>query len=79
MTVVRLNAIKIDAVLTIVSKLTAQGLQQHVDFDFAYHPGWADNSGWDNNFTNEIQHVNFKFYKETLATWFAMQYSGLSD
>jgi hypothetical protein len=73
MTVVRLNAIKIDAVLAIVSKLTEQGLQQHVDFDFAYHPGWTS------NFTNETQHVNFKFYKETLATWFAMQYSGITE
>jgi hypothetical protein len=73
MTVVRLNAIKIDAVLTIVSKLTAQGLQQHVDFDFAYHPGWAS------NFTNETQHVNFKFYNQALATWFAMQYSGITE
>ncbi len=72
MTVVRLNRIKIDAVLAIVSKLTEQGLQQHVDFDFAYHPGWG------NNFTNETQHVNFKFYNEALATWFAMQYSGIS-
>lgn len=72
MTVVRLNRIKIDAVLAIVSKLNEQGLQQHVDFDFAYHPGWG------NNLTYETQHVNFKFYKETLATWFAMQYSGIS-
>jgi hypothetical protein len=73
MTVVRLNGIKIDAVLTIVSKLTARGLQQHVDFDFAYHPGWATTTD------NEIRHVNFKFYKEPLATWFAMQYSGVGD
>ena len=63
---------QIDGIIMMVKDLKKQGLIQHVDFDFSYHP-----SKWD-TFGHEAptrRLTEFTFYKEKYATLFSIKYS----
>lgn len=74
MTIVRLDNLEANAVLDIVEQLRKDGLKQHVDFDWAFHPG-----RWDPMTGNTTRHANFKFYKDAHATWFNLQHGGTAQ
>jgi hypothetical protein len=58
-------------VMEIVRELRKKGYLQGIDFDFEYHkPVFNDWSG-DNVYN---RYTVFKFYKESLATWFTLKY-----
>ena len=58
-------------ILEIVKELRSLGYAQDTDFDFEYHkPKYNDWSG-DAVYN---RYTIFKFYKEELATWFALRY-----
>jgi hypothetical protein len=58
-------------ILKIVYELRSVGCVQGVDFDFEYHkPVFND---WSGDVLYN-QHTIFKFYKESLATWFVLKY-----
>jgi hypothetical protein len=58
-------------VLDIVRELRSQGYVQGIDFDFEYHKPKYDDWSGDAVYN---RHTIFKFYKEELATWFALRY-----
>jgi hypothetical protein len=58
-------------VLDIVRELRKQGYVQGIDFDFEYHKPRFDDLSHDPVYN---RHTIFKFYKEELATWFALRY-----
>ena len=60
----------VDAVMTIVRELRAQGLVQGIDFDFAYHQ-----SKWDNMIGNNPTYSIFTFYEDKTALLFILKYS----
>lgn len=55
----------------IVKKLIAEGLEQDLDFEWAYHKPVYDDIGY--NLILERRTV-FKFFKDETATWFALRY-----
>jgi len=58
-------------VMEIVRELRSKGYLQGIEFDFEYHkPVFNDWSG-DNMYN---RYTVFKFYKESLATWFTLKY-----
>ena len=58
-------------ILDIVAELKGQGYIQGTDFDFEYHkPKYNDWSG-DAVYN---RYTIFRFYKDELATWFALRY-----
>jgi len=58
-------------VMEIVRELRSKGYLQGIEFDFEYHkPVFNDWSG-DNVYN---RYTVFKFYKESLATWFTLKY-----
>lgn len=58
-------------VLDIVRELRKQGYAQGIDFDFAYNKPEFDDLSHDGVYN---RYTIFKFYKEELATWFALRY-----
>lgn len=58
-------------IMDIVKELRDQGFKQGIDFDFAYKP-----PVWDNFSYEPVQekHSVFTFYREKLATLFAIKY-----
>ncbi len=58
-------------IMGIVQELRDQGIKQHTDFDFAYKPPVWDNFGHE---PVQEKHAVFTFYREKLATWFAIKY-----
>ena len=70
MTVIKLLDKDPGAVIDLVKELSASGLVQGKDFDFAcYRTRWDPMIGDVRGFTN------FTFYEEKLATWFALKYA----
>lgn len=63
--------ISVPELMDIVKELRDQGLKQEIDFDFAYRPPVWDNFGYD---TVREKHAVFTFYREKLATLFAIKY-----
>jgi len=58
-------------IMEIVRELRSKGYLQGIEFDFEYHkPVFNDWSG-DNVYN---RYTVFKFYKESLATWFTLKY-----
>ena len=72
---VRLTDVRIDNILGIVRELRAEGLQQGSDFDFEYHAPRVEWSLEAGDGVVEKRYTVFKFYKETLASWFALKYA----
>lgn len=72
---VRLTDVRIDNVLTIVRELRAEGLQQGSDFDFEYHAPRVEWSLEAGDGVVEKRYTVFRFYTETLASWFIIKYS----
>lgn len=60
----RINDIRPDRVLEIVRELRASGIQNGIDFDFAYHPADIDHGPY----------AAFGFYTEKMATFFSLKY-----
>ena len=68
MTEIKVNR-SLDKVLEIVYSLRGQGIQQSVDFDFAYHQ-----SKWDDMIGEIPRETIFTFYNDELAMMFALKY-----
>lgn len=62
---------KPEEVMQIVKELRAQGLQQGVDFDFAFTQAKYNNDGWE---AVTPRQTTFTFYTEKYATLFALKY-----
>lgn len=62
---------EVNEILDIVQELRCHGLIQNTDFDFAYSSEQRDYYG---NIERQ-KHTIFKFYNESLATWFALRYT----
>lgn len=59
----------------IVDLLSAQGLKQGVDYDYAYHPSWMSDINDIDNPNSEPDspgHIIVKFYNEKFASWFKL-------
>jgi hypothetical protein len=69
MTVIKLFNKDPNEVMEIVRAMRDSGMVQGKDFDFAYYQ-----STWDGMIGEIPKNVEFKFYKEKLATWFALRY-----
>ena len=57
-------------IIEIVKTMRNNGLIQGKDFDFAYYQ-----SRWDDMIGEIPKSVEFRFYKEKLATWFVLKWS----
>ena len=60
-----------DEIMDIVHELRKQGYVQGTHFDFEYHK--PETNDWSGDVVYN-RYTNFKFYKEELATWFALRY-----
>jgi hypothetical protein len=69
MTVIKLLDKDPNEVIDIVRSMRANGMVQGKDFDFAYHQ-----SRWDEMIGEIPKNVEFRFYEEKLATWFALRW-----
>lgn len=58
-------------VLDIVKEIRKMGHAQGIDFDFEYHKPEILVDDYDGVYN---RYTVFKFYKEELATWFALRY-----
>ena len=59
----------------IVDSLSAHGLKQGVDYDYAYHPGWmSDINDIYNPDPDSSGHIIVKFYNEKFASWFRLKW-----
>lgn len=70
MTVIKLLDKDPGSIIDIVKELRASGLVQGKDFDFAFH-----RTRWDPMIGDVKGFTHFIFYKEKLATWFALKYA----
>jgi hypothetical protein len=57
--------------MDIVRELRKNGYAQGIDFDFAYHKPKYDDFSYEPVYN---RYTEFTFYKEELATWFALRY-----
>lgn len=69
MTVIKLLNKDPNEVMDIVRAMRANGMVQGKDFDFAYYQ-----SRWDEMIGEIPKNVEFRFYEEKLATWFALRW-----
>ena len=69
MTVIKLLDKDPGSIIDIVKELRASGLVQGKDFDFAFH-----RTCWDPMIGDVKGFTHFIFYKEKLATLFALKY-----
>jgi hypothetical protein len=69
MTVIKLLNKDPNEVMDIVRSMRANGMVQGKDFDFAYYQ-----SRWDEMIGEIPKTVEFRFYEEKLATWFALRW-----
>lgn len=69
MTVIKLLNKDPNEVMDIVRSMRANGMVQGKDFDFAYYQ-----SRWDEMIGEIPKNVEFRFYEEKLATWFALRW-----
>ena len=60
---------KLDKIIEIVYNLRKDGLEQGVDFDFAYHQ-----SKWDEMIGEIPEETKFTFYNDEQAMLFALKY-----
>lgn len=58
-------------VMDIVKELRKMGYVRGIDFDFEYHKPKYDDFSFEPVYN---RHTIFKFYKEEIATWFALRY-----
>jgi hypothetical protein len=58
--------------MEIVRELRSTGHVQGIDYDFEYHK--PENNDWMAGEEYNERYTIFKFYKESLATWFALKY-----
>jgi len=58
--------------MEIVRELRSKGHVQGTDFDFEYHK--PENNDWMAGEEYNERYTIFTFYKESLATWFALKY-----
>jgi len=70
MTVIKLLDKDPGSIIDIVKELRASGLIQGKDFDFAFYQ-----TRWDPMIGDVKGFTNFTFYKEKLATLFALRYA----
>ena len=77
MIAVRLTDVRIDTILGIVRELRAEGLQQGTDFDFEYHAPKVEWSLEAGDGVVEKRYTVFRFYTESLSSWFALKYAGI--
>ena len=70
MTVIKLLDKDPNEILDIVKELRASGMVQGKDFDFAFYQ-----NRWDPMIGDVRGFTNFTFYKEKLATLFALRYA----
>jgi hypothetical protein len=66
---IRLFDKDINEIFDMVHDLKKRGLVSHKDFDFAYFPSENDKLGY-----GSPKSVVFTFYKESIASWFALKY-----
>ncbi len=69
MTEVKIKHEKPMSIMAFVAELREAGYMQKIDFDFQYIPAKFD----DGEVTP--RHTIFTFYKEEVATWFALKYA----
>jgi hypothetical protein len=69
-TEVRIGNKRARDVYGILDSLTAQGLTQGNDYDYAYCPSWAFNNTTSRPKAYESGHITIKFYDEKHASWF---------
>lgn len=72
---VRLTDVRIDNILGIVRELRAEGLQQGTDFDFEYHAPKVEWSLEAGDGVVEKRYTVFRFYTESLSSWFILKYT----
>jgi hypothetical protein len=58
--------------MEIVRELRSTGHVQGIDYDFEYHK--PENNDWSAGEEYNERYTIFTFYKESLATWFALKY-----
>jgi hypothetical protein len=58
--------------MEIVRELRSKGHVQGIDYDFEYHK--PENNDWMAGEEYNERYTIFKFYKESLATWFVLKY-----
>jgi len=68
---VKMNEMSPGQAIEIVRELRDKGYGQGIDFDFEYHR--PENNDWSGDVLYN-EHTVFKFYKESLATWFVLKY-----
>jgi hypothetical protein len=69
---VKMNKMSPGQAIEIVRELRDKGYGQGIDFDFEYHR--PENNDWMAGEEYNEQYTVFKFYKESLATWFVLKY-----
>jgi hypothetical protein len=69
MTVIKLLDKNPNEVIEIVQAMRDSGMVQGKDFDFAYYQ-----SKWDEMIGEIPKNVEFRFYEEKTATWFALRW-----
>lgn len=69
---VRINGMLPGVTMEVVRELRSKGYKQGIDFDFEYHK--PENNDWMAGEEYNERYTIFKFYKESLATWFALKY-----
>ena len=72
---VRLTDVRIDTILGLVRELRAEGLQQGTDFDFEYHSPKVEWSLEAGDGVVEKRYTVFRFYTESLSSWFIIKYA----
>lgn len=70
LTVISIEGVKANEVLTIVAELRASGMVQGKDFSFSFHQ-----TRWDETDGNIPDRAEFTFYEEKYATLFSLKYS----
>ena len=70
-----LTDLRIDTVLDIVRDLRRGGLEQGIDFDFAYSPERLDYNLATVGEVLAKRKTVFSFYDDSLASWFAIKYA----
>jgi hypothetical protein len=70
LTVIAIEGIKANEVLSIVSELRASGMVQGKDFSFAFHQ-----TRWDEATGDIPDRAEFTFYEEKYATLFSLKYA----
>lgn len=59
--------------IQIVRELRERGYEHGKHFDFFYQPPIIDSYAYDEE-ANQDRYVDFRFYEESLASWFELKY-----